>query len=134
MFKRDIDFMYWVANFYPIYDSQGLYKKFYEANEYWLQKNLINIKPIIPHPNRVTIAQPFIRSLIEFLLGPFSILASIIQRAKFPKQIKELINQDTRVRVDNGLLKFHVNDRRIEHLEMFIKKYEKVVAHNKISN
>ena len=127
MGKRDIDFMYWVSNFYPVYDSFGLYRQFYAANKEWLQKNLVNIQQCAPHPERVVKAKPLARVVLEIILRPFSTLASAIQKAKFPSQIRDIMNQDTRVRVEPGLLKFHVNDRRIEHLEKFVKKYERVM-------
>ncbi|MBU2575860.1 hypothetical protein KKF64_02115 [Patescibacteria group bacterium] len=127
MGKRDVDFMYWVSNFYPVYDERGLYRTFWNINQEWLKKSLVNSSPCVAHPNRVIHAQTFIRALAEFLLRPFSVFAAIAQKAKFPKQIKELINQDTRVIIKDGLLKFHVNDKRMEHLEMFVRRYESAV-------
>jgi len=127
MSKRDIDFMYWVSNFYPIYDADGIYIKFWEINSKWLNNNLVNARSCAPHPSRVIRSRPFIRIFMEFVLRPFSIFAEFAQKAKFPKQIRELKNLDTRVRVEDGLLKFHVNDRRMEHLEMFVRRYESII-------
>ena len=127
MGKRDIDFMYWTANFYPLYDSSGLYKRFWSINKTWINQNLVNANACIRHPNRAIKAKPFARLILEIILRPFGFVARAIQKAKFPAQIRELVNQDTRVRVENGLLKFHVNDNRIDHLEKFIKKYEAIL-------
>jgi len=127
MGKRDIDFMYWVLNFYALYDSRGLYKKFWNANKDWLKQNMPNASLAYTHSHRYIKAKPRLRVIVEYVLRPFSIIAESIQRAKFPSRIRDIMNQDTRVRVEDGLLKFHVNDKRLEHLEAFVKKYEKVM-------
>jgi hypothetical protein len=53
----------------------------------------------------------------------------VAQLKKLPKKIMLLANKDTRVRVQDGLIKMHVNDRRIEHLQEFIQKYDKALSH-----
>ena len=127
MGKRDIDFSYWVCCFYPLCDSAGLYKKFWRINQEWLLCHLSNALACAPHKNRVMSAKPFLRLLAEFILLPFGRISEAMQKAKLPKNIRDIMNQDTRVMVEDGLLKFHVNDRRIEHLEAFVEKYESIV-------
>jgi hypothetical protein len=75
--------------------------------------------------------KPTVRVVLEIVLLPFSKIVENFQKAKFPNAIKELVNTDTRVVVSDGILKFHVNDRRIEHLEEFIKKYESALSHSR---
>ncbi len=47
--------------------------------------------------------------------------AEILERAQFPGGIRLLMNQDSRVRVEPGLLKFHTNDRRAEYADRYSK-------------
>jgi hypothetical protein len=52
----------------------------------------------------------------------FERLAGVVQRWQFPASITLFMNKDTRVRVENDLLKFHTNDRRAE----YATKYEQL--------
>ena len=128
MSENDIDFAYWVANFYPVYDAGNCYERFWAANQPWLLNVLPNARPIIPHPSRVMRHKPFFRMAGELLLAPLGACARAIQEKKFPAAIRELANRDTRVRVEEGVLKFHVNDRRIAHMELFVTRYESLLS------
>jgi len=128
MSGNDIDFAYWIANFYPVYDAGGYYRKLWDANYSWLVDVLPNVQPIVPHPGRTMCRRPILRPLFELALAPFSPIARAIQEKKFPPAIIDLANRDTRVRVEDGVLKFHTNDRRIEHLEAFVRRYEALLA------
>ncbi|MBI1961160.1 MAG: hypothetical protein HYS45_00485, partial [Parcubacteria group bacterium] len=81
-----------------------------------------------PHPSRIVRHTVILRPMVELLLAPLSSLARAVQQKKFPAAIRELANRDTRVRVEEGLLKFHVNDRRVAHMESFIRRYEALLA------
>jgi hypothetical protein len=131
MGKNDFDFSYWAANFYPIYDAGEYYSQFWQANKNWLKENLPQSQSTIPHSSLTERHKPTVRVVLEIVLLPFSKIVENFQKAKFPNAIKELVNTDTRVVVSDGILKFHVNDRRIEHLEEFIKKYESALSHSR---
>lgn len=128
MGENDIDFAYWVANFYPIYDASDVYERLWAANRAWLLRTLPNARPIIAHPLRVIQNRRMASRALEPLLAPFSAAARAIQQWKFPAAIRDVANRDTRVRIEDGLLKFHVTDRRVEHLESFVKRYEALLA------
>ncbi|OJI06783.1 hypothetical protein BK004_02325 [bacterium CG10_46_32] len=128
MGENDIDFAYWVANFYPIYSAREVYQRFWAANATWLSSTVPNVYPVIPHPSRVVQHREILRPFVERLLAPFTAFARDIQWKKFPSAIRDLANRDTRVRVEEGILKFHTNDRRVEHLESFIKRYEALLS------
>ncbi|MBI2051022.1 MAG: hypothetical protein HYT31_04445 [Parcubacteria group bacterium] len=128
MSGNDIDFAYWIAHFYPIYDTGNAYLRFWAANYPWLSEVLPNARPIVPHPERVMRHGILLRPLFEALLAPFSPLARAIQEKRFPPAIKEIANHDTRVRIGDGVLKFHTNDRRVAHMESFIKRYEALLS------
>jgi len=55
----------------------------------------------------------------EVLLGQFSFLAAWLQQRLLPREIRDLLNKDTRVRVGPGILKFHTNDRREQYSQEF---------------
>ncbi|MDZ4221417.1 MAG: hypothetical protein U1C18_00920, partial [Patescibacteria group bacterium] len=128
MGDRDIDFAYWIANFYPVYDAGNFYSRFWAANQHWLSRILPNAGPVVPHPSRVVAHGIISGQATEFLLAPFWRGARAIQEKKFPHAIRQLKNRDTRVRVEDGLLKFHVNDRRVAHMEAFVARYEALAA------
>ncbi|MAG29137.1 hypothetical protein CL632_03280 [bacterium] len=129
MGKADIDFGYWVANFYLIYDAGGYYNKFWNANREWLKQYFPNTQKTSAHPNYVARHRPIFRIILEWLLALFTWPMQVAQLKKLPKKIMLLANKDTRVRVQDGLIKMHVNDRRIEHLQEFIQKYDKALSH-----
>jgi len=124
---NDIDFAYWVLNFYPLYDAKGWYRRFWNANIGWFAAYFPNARPVTAHKRYARKSRPFIRKLFECLLVPFSFAVHGIQQWRFPERITELANVDSRVRIEDGLLKFHVNDRRQEHLRAFVKRYEEAV-------
>jgi len=125
---KDIDFVNWVTNFYPLYDYNLYYNKFWKENYSWIKRYLPYSKQVIPHNTRIIKRHSFFKKILEFLLFPFTFLARNFQKQYFPYSIRKLINCDTRVRVEEGLLKFHVNDRRLEHLEEFVKRYERAIS------
>ena len=128
MGKRDIDFTYWAANFYPLYDAGGYFERFWRANRSWINESLPAAKPALAHASRTIFHAPAINKAIEYILLPLTPIIRELQKKKFPNSIRLLVNVDTRVRVQDGLLKFHVNDRRLEHMEKFVEKYEKVIS------
>lgn len=134
MGEADVYLPIWLATLYPLYDAgacpperRGYYQKLWPAN-LWLASFLPDCRPLIPHALRLKTKRPVFKLVLEILLGPFSFLASRLQQRAFPKEIQELANQDTRVRVESGLLKFHVNDRREEYSRLFFERINKLLA------
>ncbi len=125
MNKEDIDFVYWVYHFYPVYDAGNYYERFWKENVSWVREYLPYAEKVVPHPRRYTRHRPLVRVVFEMVLLPFSKIIQRMQEMRFPKAIRELKNKDTRVQVQRGLLKFHVNDRREEHNSMFIERLNK---------
>ncbi|MBI4122382.1 MAG: hypothetical protein HY462_00110 [Parcubacteria group bacterium] len=128
MIAHDVDFTYWAANFYPLYDAGEHYAKFWAANADWLSEFLPNARPTFPNQSRtvrLSAVHPA-RALLEWALAPFSGIAEWVQRKRFPEAIRTLLNRDTRVRVEEGRLKFHVRDARMAHAEQFVKRFSAV--------
>ncbi len=110
---------YWSASLVPIYDPDGVMDAF-RARNAWMRDVLPGTRTDratpsvrqVPAPRiRMTFLLPFLRTLEP--------LAKRVQAARFPSVIAKLMNRDTRVVVNDDVLKFHVNDRREEFERAF---------------
>jgi hypothetical protein len=110
---RDPYFQYWFIALLPILDD-GVGELFWKANMS-IVSAFVFAKPwMVPEDLRV---YPFRFRLFSFRWLEF--LAEKIQRAWFPPSIRNLINKDTRVLVDEHVLKFHTDDAREEYRKIF---------------
>lgn len=121
----DIYYPYWVANLIPVYNPDNLYEKFLQAND-WYKKCLPNAyanqfaKEV--HPN---IFSKLINYIISFIFHPPFLRRVVynfyrtLQVRIIDKNLKSLINIDTRVIVNERMLKFYSNDNR----ETFAKQW-----------
>lgn len=122
MNDSDVNFINWLAAFYPLYSHKDYCAKLWRANG-WLKNWLPNYQPVLPHPSRFKPkSSGLVKTVLELILAPFSKLPAFIQKKAFPAPIRKLINIDTRVRVEDGLLKFHTNDRREEYNRLFLER------------
>lgn len=127
--SKDIYTPYWVAQLMPIYDPDGLYDKFIEENS-WYRRHLPNA-----HPNQFskqvkeTKACKTMEKIFNFLFSPpwlNNFLDPLYRRFQYviiDHNLKSLVNVDTRVIINEQMLKFHENDRR----EMFYKKWRDII-------
>lgn len=121
-YPYDIHFEYWLNQIYPIYGFNDVYKKFIKDN-YWTKKELPNLSGILPNFRRK------INKSINFLsflnLPMFDFLeysAKIFQEKILPDYLKNIANLDGRVIINDKVLKFHSNDRRLEYQNYFTQK------------
>ena len=117
----DIYFIYWLAGVTPIYQRQGVYAEFMEKNK-WLKNYLPNWQPALWSRQRDagTGFSEFYRDVADMLFGGLEAASGKWQLKHLPRQLKEIMNLDTRVVVNNSVLKLHANDRR----EEYRKKYK----------
>ena len=127
---------YWLAFLEPIY-GQECYNKFWEANG-WLKNIFPNILPKQPvarrcldgvknltHPVRA--ARPPLPRRGIFLGDWLEKIAKKIQWQKLSPRVKEMAAAgDTRVVINEQMLKFHENDRREFYREELRVKREKI--------
>jgi hypothetical protein len=115
-------FRYWFLSLMPLYDD-GVGEQLWNANASILAR----------HPfRRAWMAPPDIRvrhPLIKFPLFSIETVARTFQRAWFPKQIRDLLNQDSRVIVSDQALKFHVEDGRAAYRQT----YERLCSERSVS-
>lgn len=114
---------YWVNQLVPIFNMDGVYHKFQQAN-HWVKKILPNsFNYELNDRRRVNLTWPvrIARFLLSILLDyDFSEKwQKKIQLKIMPVDLKQMMNQDTRVVVNNQVLKFHRQDRREEYLKKF---------------
>jgi len=88
---------FWICTLLPLYDAGGVYEHFLAANSW------------IFGPTNV-VAVDNVQSKIQ--MGVFERTARQFQRCKFPSQIKDMANRDSRVVISDEVLKFHIIDRR----------------------
>lgn len=118
----DIYLVYWIGQLIPIYDSGGVYKKFLKENE-WIKRYLPNFSGTELSDRRNTgragWSLPYFREGEKFFRW--------LQMRFMPPKLKEMANCDSRVIVNDSMLKFHANDRRAEYKEKWISKISKLV-------
>lgn len=109
----DIYLAHWVATLLPISGGGDVYRHFWQSNK-WVLDILPNCWPrfnALEHGSRGS-------GVLSFLERPLRRL----QEKKFPFQIRELLNQDTRVVATDRVLKFHTNDRRAEYRDRWVAR------------
>ncbi|MDP2586392.1 MAG: hypothetical protein Q8P32_01310 [Candidatus Komeilibacteria bacterium] len=114
---------YWVNQLVPIFDVDGTYQKFQLAN-HWVKRILPNsFNYELNDRRQVNLTWPV--KLVRFLLALLLVYdfneswQKKIQLKIMPPDLKQMMNQDTRVVVNNQVLKFHRQDRREEYLKKF---------------
>lgn len=116
--EPDIYLIYWAAQLQPLFDRGGVYQKFWQAN-FWIKKFLPNIFPRDEaqkinkdRSRKIGLGEKFFRWL---------------QLKMLPKNLKEMVNCDSRVVITDKILKFHANDRREEYKKMWEEKLAKLL-------
>lgn len=106
--EQDPYLAYWALTLIPLIDRAGVYREFAELNAW--------ARTVLPHAEQVKRAPAFrSRSRPARLPIPVKeVLARKLQEDRFPAKIRSLMNQDSRVVVNDHMLKFHDDDRRLE--------------------
>jgi len=129
----DIYFLYWLLYCVPIYDSGDMYEKFWKANE-------VRIYSVLPYATpyntneyrRVGIGRVYrtVKYMCEQWIRLFGNIservARWIQIRVLPQELRNVLNKDTRVVMNDSVMKFHPNDRREEIRERFWKKLQEL--------
>lgn len=121
--EADIYFIYWLAGVTPIYDVGGIYEELIKANQ-WLFTSLPNWRLIEPIRRRQVkpLARGFYHDLMDLFCGGLEPQFKTLQLKLLPARLKNLINQDSRVVINDRIIKLHANDRRREYREEFNEK------------
>lgn len=96
----------WIATLSPVFDREDTFARVCSANG-WIRSSLPRAKPV---RRALAFAAP---TTVRLSIAPFfERFAERIQRKKFPRSLRSIMNTDTRVVVTDGMLKFHQDDRR----------------------
>jgi hypothetical protein len=126
MMDNDIYFRYWVVNLVPIYDIGDAYKKFIQANG-WLKNCFPNWLPE-ENSGLVLKNKPSKFNLLNLFFGKFENKFKKLELKLMPPEMKEMMNKDTRVVVNDKILKLHVKDRRHEYRKRFLNKMSSLLS------
>lgn len=116
---RDPYFVYWFANLIVIHDD-GVYVEFVNRNQ-WLTKQLPNWQP--GQPSRAGSPLAAISFLFDISFGFFEKMAKKLQLRIVPERIRCLEDKGTDVVMNDRVLKFHTNDRRVMYRERMKEGY-----------
>lgn len=111
--EDDPYFRHWFLSLLPLVDD-GVLCDFWRANARLVARHPF-AGPWIMNPD---LCVKNAHAVFPVFLG-IEFLASKLQRAHFPKIITSVMNQDSRVVVNDHALKFHVDDRREAYREVF---------------
>ncbi len=102
----DPDFRHWFLNFLPLFDD-GIGEAFWHANHAITDRHPFAL-PWVINPN-LHVRMPFFRLPMPSWLERS---ARLMQECAMATEIRERMNQDTTVVVNDHVLKFHVRDGR----------------------
>ena len=119
LYQDDLYFIYWLATLIPIFDPENLTDKLWQQNS-WLKNFLPNVEPRETASQR-EISPLAISKALEKVFGfhQFENLAEKLEKSWMPESLKKIANQDSRVVLNEKILKFHDNDRRKEYAQAF---------------
>ncbi len=128
----DIYLVYWISQLIPFYNHK-VYHLFYQKN-FWIKDYLPFIQEKLTGERFYADLSYFAKTIkksLEFLINFFGgnrieKFLSSLQMKKLPPKIKEKSNQGVDVVVKEGILKFHLNDRRDTFYRLWKNKLEYV--------
>ena len=109
-FEHDLIFPYWVNQFIPVYD-QGIFTKFISENQ-WLNNYLLNPFPYKLNQRRQVEQTVFVKFVKMFFSAIFdwNFFEGWFKKYQLkimPQDLKELMNKDSRVVINNQVLRLH---------------------------
>ena len=111
----DIYFLFWFITLYPVYDSGKVFEKLWQENS-WVKDFFPEAKPAQVNKRREIGVNLICRGVKKFKEAVTSIMGNKfyknVQLKVLPKKLHELMNKDTRVIMNDKVLKFHDNDSR----------------------
>lgn len=124
----DTYLIYWINQVVPIYDINNTYQKFQSANG-WIKECLPNTYGYQLNDRRL-VSQNWFTKIISWklkLLLDWQFWENMVKKYQLkvlPRSIKEMMNKDSRVVINDKMLKFHRGDRRAEYQEKYTRTLE----------
>lgn len=131
MMADDVYFNYWLANLLPIYCRDDYYHKLIQDNT-WLLDKMPNWSEMIGENDLLINRENsvFYRDVIDLLVGGLDANLKNYQLRVMSPTLKELMNKDTRVVVNDGVLKLISNDRREYYRDLYLMKLRQLDSRN----
>ncbi len=107
---------FWIRNLIPVYGRDELWSEFFASNNWTL-----SVLPNAHITKRACQVRCKTCFPIPFCIVPEALLR-YLQAIRMPKCLKEMANKDSRVIINDSILKFHTTDRRGEIAQAFEKK------------
>lgn len=129
--EDDMHLIYLLSYYLPLYFEDNLWQRFIEANS-WIKKYLPNFSyprdPSLPAVAQDDIRVIWLKKLIRKLQFNWEEkLYKKIQLKIMPAILKQMMNQDKRVIVNDNMLKLHTNDSRQMVYEKWTQKYNEII-------
>ncbi len=123
----DIYFIYWLSGLVPIYNKNNIYSNFIKANS-WMKNYLPNWQASQASFRRDSGKgfPKFYEDVVDLLIGGMEKTIQKIQLKKLPEKLKSRMNKDTRVVVNDDVLKLYAKDRREEYRKMWKEKLAEI--------
>ena len=129
--QNDIYLPFWIAQLVSVYQRENTYEKFLSQNK-WVKENIQNASKYNLNPARLVrngLFKEIIKRVFEFINDQLlfnlpSILAKKYQNNIMPDHLRAMANKDTRVVINDSVLKFHDNDSREKYWNLFKQKAE----------
>ena len=121
---EDVLFPFWVSQFVPVYDD-GIFDKLVKSNQ-WIKDYLPNSFKYQLNDRRQVRRVSRANWLISLLVN-WDFLEKMSKKYQMkilPQDLKEMMNQDSRVVINDKFLKFHRHDSRVEVQEKFDKVFD----------
>lgn len=126
--KEDVYFHFWLGTLLPLYDQGGYYQRLLEANG-WVKNYLPNLQEHITNQRRkVKPSFSLIKKIMELHTDWLENFYGFLQLKLLNKKLKAMMNKDTRVLINNQMLKFHPVDRREEYEELWRRKLAAILS------
>lgn len=119
------------GNFLFLYDEKNIANRFFSDN-IWLQQEIPNWFPInINYRRKINSDFKIVKNFFELI---FSLIPEKyykkLQLKILPPRIKELQNLDTRVVINDKMIKLHDNDKRQQFQQLFDNKLNQILQDN----
>lgn len=135
----DVYLSYWMRTLIPVYDPDQLGESILRANRELLAPFLPHARHVEPTMHYIGQKQRNKRTVTRLLEQVFQShfgdriedITRSFQRKKIMRNTRSLVHaKDTRVVVNDSILKFHENDRRARYLGEWLEKLEKLGVSN----
>ncbi len=120
---NDIYFTYWLAGLVPVFDRDGVYSRLLEANR-WLGSELPNWQAYQPAARQV-ISNPssyWYEAIVDLFFGGLEQIAKRLELRIMPPELNSIANRDTRVIINDRVLRLYANDRREQYRKEWRQK------------